>query len=693
MAIGARILSNNLSGETVNVTFLPTSGGTIDLGTQTIPFNNITTDPYGVYEIYVPAYDYTYELTINASVNGVESFILISKMISNNNFGVMNLNFNDFTAEVLDLDIDYTGWYRDNTYPLTNSGYAYYFGNDNDSDLQWVVFTDSAGNVIGEYQADTDGDYDYGNLSGKLVYFTDHFNGITKYSNGQEVFTLTVDPSYQRLDFNDNWDGVTSSDTYVVSITTGDTETNYILSGETLTQLGDSFDNQDYSYSPATYFSGDFIPVREYNNNNGEFESLNIYGVDASLLQSVNLSGLGYNNYEYSFYGDNKYYIVFWNNGDVNVDYFIIHYDGNTDTLETMTHERGVNYQSINTNSDSRFFPNNGGCESFVISLYNSDTSNSFGNVVNYCDLIYMLSGDTELRTYVFQDSGSPDKTISLGFSVSNSLNTVCDNGDELVSTLSLVQSGATFNSLNIPMSGNPNVYNSYTIRNGSVFVIMEDDTNTNVSLSHVVEGGILADVVNGITLTGEYQLDYNGIADLFQFTNYSGSTYHIDGTSNLFQSGGTISGDTISTYTPNSQFKSDFLRDGPILTFNESTRESNILSSTGYTDTFILPENLGNDYSLQVGSDKFMFTFRDMNGFMNINLYDFNYNLLNSVVTEYSSWNTTAACGDRFVTVANDDDNNLYVAYLVSESTITSTSLTDRSSSYRFNDYIWWDD
>jgi hypothetical protein len=174
MAIGARILSNNLSGETANVTFFPTSGGTIDLGAQTIPFNNITTDPYGVYEIYVPTYDYTYELTINQAVNGVESFVFISKMISNNNNGVMNLNFNDFTAEVLDLGIDYTGWYINDIYPLTNSGYVYYFENNNTCNLWWVVFTDSAGNVIGEYQANTDCDYDSDVLSGKLVYFTDY---------------------------------------------------------------------------------------------------------------------------------------------------------------------------------------------------------------------------------------------------------------------------------------------------------------------------------------------------------------------------------------------------------------------------------------------------------------------------------------------------------------------------------------
>ena len=42
MAIGVRILSDNLSGLTTNVTYLPISGGTIDLGVQTFPFNYIS---------------------------------------------------------------------------------------------------------------------------------------------------------------------------------------------------------------------------------------------------------------------------------------------------------------------------------------------------------------------------------------------------------------------------------------------------------------------------------------------------------------------------------------------------------------------------------------------------------------------------------------------------------------------------
>ena len=64
MAIGVRILSDNLSGLTTNVTYLPESGGTIDLGTQTFPFNYISDYYWGTYNCYVPTYATTYSVVV-----------------------------------------------------------------------------------------------------------------------------------------------------------------------------------------------------------------------------------------------------------------------------------------------------------------------------------------------------------------------------------------------------------------------------------------------------------------------------------------------------------------------------------------------------------------------------------------------------------------------------------------------------
>ena len=54
-----------MSGLTTNVTYLPESGGTIDLGVQTFPFNYISDYYWGTYNCYVPTYATTYSVVVS----------------------------------------------------------------------------------------------------------------------------------------------------------------------------------------------------------------------------------------------------------------------------------------------------------------------------------------------------------------------------------------------------------------------------------------------------------------------------------------------------------------------------------------------------------------------------------------------------------------------------------------------------
>jgi hypothetical protein len=74
MIQGIRITSNNLSGATASVIFSATTGGTFDLGTQTIPFNNISSYPYGTYNLDVVEYDRTYEINVPAPLTGQTAY-------------------------------------------------------------------------------------------------------------------------------------------------------------------------------------------------------------------------------------------------------------------------------------------------------------------------------------------------------------------------------------------------------------------------------------------------------------------------------------------------------------------------------------------------------------------------------------------------------------------------------------------
>jgi len=64
---GIRINSNNFNGKSVEITFNPFSGGTIDLGTQTIPYDYLSSNYEGVYSIYIPEYDKTCPLQVGVA--------------------------------------------------------------------------------------------------------------------------------------------------------------------------------------------------------------------------------------------------------------------------------------------------------------------------------------------------------------------------------------------------------------------------------------------------------------------------------------------------------------------------------------------------------------------------------------------------------------------------------------------------
>ena len=219
MAVGARITSTNLSGKTATVTFTPytgtTSGTTQNLGEKTIPFNNITSHPYGDYNLYFAEYDYTYTLTIPQPDLSVQSFVYVAKMVGSDNFGVGMLNFNDFTAEIIDLNIDSTLYYCSGINELTNSGYMYEFRDNDTEDDRIVIFTNSSNIEIGRYTGTTTS-RSRNALEGRWVTYEDVNNGVLTYSDGVSVYTYTWDPETHYIDIEWDYDATTSDGTFII---------------------------------------------------------------------------------------------------------------------------------------------------------------------------------------------------------------------------------------------------------------------------------------------------------------------------------------------------------------------------------------------------------------------------------------------------------------------------------------------
>jgi hypothetical protein len=693
MAIGARISSTNLSGKTATVTFTPytgsTSGATQNLGTKVIPFNNITSHPYGDYLIYLPEYDYTYTVNVPQPSNNPETVVYIDRMVGSNNFGTAFLNFSDLTAEIIDLGVDSTYWYNSNVYPLQSSGYMYEFGGQSNNDDRLVIFTNENGLEIGRYSGTTNS-YDGNALDGRIVSFEDGDNGVLTYSNGTDVFTYTWDPQTHYIDIEYDWYAVTSNNTFIIKKNevgqwndNGDGQS-YLINGNdgtsTLFKTWSDGTQVRHKMMPNT----DFIVVETQSGNT--YTNLQICNASGTTLQTISLTGATYTSRSDEFLGSTKYCTMYYNYNDNQVDYKIIHYNGETETLRQTSHVRGSNFADYDMQGDEDFWTNDSAEKTgaVVITFYTNIEYSVIGNVVSYCDIMYMLDNQTTFNTYTAANN-TQIKISSYG-QLSNIYRTEISTGN-FYEILTISTTGGTITTTDIPISGVTNI-NNYYLGDRTTYVILTNNNNYLDSLLINVNGSIMDRVSRTLDSQYSYSMNSQGkIGYLSIITDEDNEGYYVYSGSTGFTSTDYYG----SIETPDVAYNDTFQEPEVMLLYSEGGGTGfRVLSTTGITSDLQFPSY--NYRNILVGKTKFMFIYQDsISSVIVINLYNFYGQLLNSHETTYSGWDDAYAIADRFFVKFNGNEGNEF--FLVSEETITSVVLDDDDIEWAPNDYLWWDD
>jgi hypothetical protein len=697
MAVGARITSNNLSGKTATVTFVPytgqTSGTTVNLGTKTIPFNNINTHPYGIYSLHFAEYDYTYTLTVSEPVINAQTFVFTDRMVGSDNFGAAFFNFSDLTAEIIDLGVDTSDWYNDNVYPLQNSGYMYHFGGDNNDNERLVIFTDASGLEIGRYSGTTNS-WDSEALSGKIVSFEDGDNGVLTYSNGTSVFTYTWNPDTHYIDIENDWYTSTSDNTFIIKkYEEGSWDWNgngqsYLVNGNdgttTLLKTWTDGTSVRHKMQPNT----DFIVVETQNQamSGNTYTKLEICDTSGTTLETIWLTGSTYTSISDEFLGTNKYCAVYYDGDDNSVNYKIIHYNGDTETLTQTSHVRGANYTSINIQGDNDFYSNESGVNGGVaITLYYSTNYHTIGEEVSYCDIVYMLKNQTSFSTYVVANNTSVK--VSTSGQLSNIYRTPISRGD-FFEILTISSTGGTITTTSVPITGLTSVNNAW-LGDKSIYNILSNDSYDIDSLLVNVNGSVMDTLSK--TLNSSYAYSMNSVGQLGYLRlsiDGGNEAYYVYSGSTGFTSTSVYD----DTRTPSSFYRDTFLDPEVMVLYSEGGGDDGfrVLTSTGITSELQFAPT--NSREIRVGETKFMLVHNDnYTDAMIIAVYNFSGQLLNSYTTAYNGWSDTYGIGDRFVVVFNGDTGREY--FLVSEETITSVVLDDHDSERAPNDYNWWND
>ena len=628
-------------------------------------------------------------------VTGIQTYSVLCRMPGDtSNWGLINLNYESNAASVRPLSLSRSEWTREDFYPLNESGYMLVFSSTTSADNK-VLFLDAAGNTVQTVDIPSAINYDV--LQGKIM--TVRYEGGIWYFDGLNVYQYTYDATdLNYAEVTSDADSTSSNGTFMFRIVynNGDAIIKKLYNGTATTIIDyTSVDN----YEVRLYDQADYYVIFKKSATTGVYQDFKIRKIsDNTLLHSVDLtvfdkedeSPMEYRHNDFQNYSTNKFSMVIHNWDDSDVDYRIYTYNGTTDVLNSTSHVRGTNYPNFNTIRYTNDSARTTGTDSVLISFSSNSDWNGVMNTYAYFDIVYQMSWQTSLTTYVFTDAGVGNET-GINFSddgLTNNYYAICTTNNTDLQVLSITQADgleiitigllADFHDPRIESFGNKSCLRSYAASDGSG-MILKYFGNT---------GGVIDELT--VTGTATYNISTYIGWNIFG-VKYDSVLYQINTTTDEIVTIGPWSGS--QDYTSGSYYEastSERQSDLVHILFNEFTHDIIILKPTTYVSGTLASSS---DYDIEVGKDSFMHIFEDQNsGNMQINLYDFNLTLLRSIVTDKTNFNfSTNAIKDRFV-VRHNDNSGSYTWFMITptfdDSIMTSSSNTSRLG----NDYVDWD-
>jgi hypothetical protein len=631
-------------------------------------------------------------------VTGIQTYSVLCRMPGDtSNWGLINLNYASNTASVRPLGLSRSDWARKDFYPLNESGYMLVF--DNTSGDHKILFLDAAGNTV--QAVDIPGTINYNVHQGKIMSVI--YEGGIWYFDGLNVYQYTYDATdLNYAEVISDVDSTSSNGTFMFRVVynNGNAIIKKLYNGTATTIIDyTSVDN----YEVKLYDQADYYVIFKISTATNVYQDFKIRKIsDNTLLHSVDLTvfnkidetPMDYKVVDFRNYSINKFAMVIHNWNDSDVDYRIYTYNGTTDDLNSTSHVRGTNYPNFNiiayTNDRTRTI----GTDSVLISFFSSNSGwNGVMNTYAYFDIVYQMSWQTSLTTYVFTNGGVGNETGILFNSdgLTNNYYAICTTNNTDLQVLSITEDDGLeiitlglltdFHSPNIDSFGNKSCLISYAASDGSG-MILKYFGNT---------GGIIDELT--VTGTTTYNIDTYIGWNIFG-VKYDSVLYQINTTTDEIVTIGPWSGNHDDAYTSDNYYEaSTSERQGDLvhILYNEFTSDVIILKPTTYV-TSTLPSS--SEYDLEVGKNGFMYIFEDQNsGNMQINLYDFNLTLLNSIVTDKTNFNfSPRAIKDRFIARHNDDNGN-HTWFMITPTFDDSIMVSSSNSSRVENDWVYWDD
>jgi hypothetical protein len=638
------------------------------------------------------------------SASGGESFFIMAQMPGSNNFGYVILEATTGTAsEVIDTGLDRDIYYQDEIYQVNHGGYSLLFGNDDTGDKK-VLFIDAFGALVDTFDFPNT-NWDSSRGDGFVNVFTDIENGVMKFFDGTSVGTYTWDTNSEEANLNWNYDITSMNGTF--AIYTRNTSTNVVTWKLANVQTGvvnlRSYNDADFTTEPIIYTSGNYVILPFQDDNTLLHSSLEVYGTDGTLKHSQSLTGLTLNSWNARTFGTGKFSILYTNNDDEDVDYHLYAYIESTNSFVSTTHARGANYRNDDVYSESiDYVSENTNCES-VHYVFRSDSTNNNNDLYyyDYIDYVSLFEGESNFITSVFANNTS--KGIAREGDTTKYYNDLVDTGDGKLKSMLIKPSGFTYTEIVTDVT-TVSTINQDLLNNDILYILYLNDVYNEYHY-YVINGttGAIRDTLTHSTV-GDWEYDYRTEFDTLYITNRdTADAWYMCRSQYEFVQTTKYESDT----NANNFYNADGWTEEPVLVlYNPNTdRKCRVLSSTGMSSEFTLPESTQNGYDLTLGKSFFTWRYSNADGKPSMRMYDFSGNTLNDYVSPYAvdvnqNFHQYGTIGNLVYVVAGEGCPDSQCGTLVP--TILNTDGTTSSRTIFYNnignyytsatDFFWWD-
>ena len=297
-------------------------------------------------------------------------------------------------------------WNTSQQYPINKGGYLHKFFNEGNNDYA-MLFIDATGNLLETVIGNT-GDLSISSIGGRYIVAWDFDEAVIWATDGIKVLTDTT--TFVGVDDYGTvgWDNTTSDGFVMYSIKDLDDGNNehklYLGTANAITPIFTETASTDLEYNYYCRFDSDKIIIRIYDNNTGFHIGFKVIDTTGAIIQNIILTVEAYNDISFDRFGTDKFFVLFFNNGDNTIEYDLYCYDMTNDAL-LQTNISRETYPSYNSKYEKRqasSSSNSQYSENAFFVFYNSTGSDLGLDEVDYLKYVGYFATESDFVTADF---------------------------------------------------------------------------------------------------------------------------------------------------------------------------------------------------------------------------------------------------------------------------------------------------